>query len=141
MIHPRIGAIAEPGVELVDAAGEGQHHADRRVGHLLGAVVGHVGHGDASLAGEGMVDVVEAHTAADDQPAVFQPLDRAPREPDVVIHHDRGSILDPADELVLVVGVEGLDRGQAGQRPALGGEVVIDEVGDHDLVHTKHSLR
>jgi kynurenine formamidase len=25
VIHPRIGAIAEPGVELVDAAGEGTH--------------------------------------------------------------------------------------------------------------------
>ena len=82
-----------------------------------------------------MVDVVEAHAAADDQPALLQPLDGAAGEPDVVVHHDRGGILDPADELVLVVGVEGLDRGQAGEGLALGGEVVIDEVGDHDLVH------
>jgi hypothetical protein len=135
VIHPGIRPVAEPRVELVDAAGEGEHHADRRVGHLLRAIVGHVGHRDAALAGEGVIDVVESHAAADDQPAVLEPLDRGPREPDVVIHHDRGGVLDPADELVFMEGVERLHGGQPGEGFPLRSEVVGDEIGDHDFVH------
>jgi hypothetical protein len=135
VIHPGIGPVAQPRVELMDAAGEREHHPDRRVGDLLGAVVGDVRHRDAPLAGEGVVDVVEAHAAAHDQPAVLQPLDRRPGEADVVVHHDRGRVFDPPGKLVLVVGVERLHRGQAGEGLALRSEVIGDEIGDHDLVH------
>ena len=42
------------------------------VGHFLGAVVGHVAHGDAGAGGGGGVDRVEAHAVAHDHAAVGQ---------------------------------------------------------------------
>ena len=48
-----------------------------------------MGHDDAALPRCGSVDVVVAHAAADDDPAAFQPMNRAPSDRDEVVHHDR----------------------------------------------------
>src|SRR3712207_7111124 len=53
----------------VDAAGQRQHHPDRGVCHVLGAVVGDVGDAYAARGGERVVDVVGADAAPHDQPA------------------------------------------------------------------------
>ena len=68
-------------VVKVDAARQGEHQADRRVGDFFGAVIGHVGDRNAAGAGEGVIDVVVAHAAADDELAVLQPLDRGLASP------------------------------------------------------------
>ena len=47
----------------MDAAGQGEHQTDGRVGHFFAAVVRHIGHGDAPLAGQDVIDVVVAHAA------------------------------------------------------------------------------
>ena len=55
----------------MNATRQRQGHADGAVGDILGAVIGHVAHGNATGAGKFVIDVVDAHAAADDQLAML----------------------------------------------------------------------
>src|SRR5438552_16498886 len=88
------------------AARERHHHGDGRVCDVLHAVVGHVGHGNARRAGEGVIHVVETHTAAHDELAAREPLDYARRDFNAVIHHQRVGVLDAPDKFVFAVCIQ-----------------------------------
>ena len=84
-------------------AGEGQQEHDRVVGHLLGAVVGHVADDHAVPGRRLEVDVVVADAGADDAPALRARAKLAsPRSGDVVEEHDRVGLGQVVGELLLV---------------------------------------
>ena len=104
----------------MNPAGQGQHHADGRVGHFLRPVIRDDRHRDAALAGRPPVDVVVAHAAADDDLAASEPLDRRPRDRNGVVEDDRIHILDPTDQVFLALRIEGHDPGRVAKDPAFG---------------------
>ena len=59
----------------------------------------------------------------------------------IVVTHEMGFAREVADELVFMEGVECLHGGQPDEGFLLGGEVVGDEIGDHDFVHGVISWR
>src|SRR5262249_28276018 len=73
----------------------------------------------------------------DDDPARPQPLDRALRQRDAVVHHDRVGVLDLAFELRLVGNIAGRDVGDVFKPAPLGREIVENEVsnGDAEACH------
>ena len=93
----------------MDAAGERKKHGQRRVSHFLRAVVRHVGDGDAQLAGQRPIDVVEA-----DVPRKGLPVEVAQVE-------DELWILDRQDLPVGVVVKNFADviRGRVARKPTL----------------------
>ena len=68
--------LAQAVVIAVDAAPERQQQGHGVVGHLGGAVVRHDRDGDAPRAETRQVQAVVADAAANDNPAVLQPVDR-----------------------------------------------------------------
>jgi hypothetical protein len=114
----------------VDASRQGQHQPDRRIGHFLRAVVGHIGNRNSPAAGERVIDVVVSHSAADDQPAVFQPLDRGPRHLERMKHHQGHGIFDPSPQFLFRGHVERLDGGQVAENLLFGLDRAVQEVGD-----------
>ena len=84
------------------------------------------------------IDVVVTDAAADDQLAVFQPLDGGSRQDQIVVEHQRMSIFDLAHQLALVVGIEGDDVGDVAEDSHLRLGEAGDEIGDDDLVALAH---
>ena len=70
---------AQTRVVQMNAARERKRHANGRIGHLFGAVIGHVRHGDAPLPGKDPIDIIETHAAAHDELAARQAFDGADR--------------------------------------------------------------
>jgi len=76
------------------------------VGDLLGAVIGHVAHDDATPAGRLQVHVVEADAAADDAATLRELGEGALGQLDVVIDQQHVGRAAGADDLGLVVGLQ-----------------------------------
>ena len=100
----------------MDPPRQRHHQPDRRVGHLFGAIIGDVGHGNASLAGQLAIDVIDAHAAPHDQLAAIEPLDRLARQSKAVIQHDRVGVFNLAKKLLFVVTIERRDVGNVAQQ-------------------------
>ena len=115
-----------------------QHHADGRVRDVFGAVVGDIGHGDAALAGELVVHVVEADPAADDELAALETRESARGQADQVIQHHRVRILDLANQIILGAGVQRDDLGHVAEETALVFERFADEIRDDNLRALAH---
>ena len=131
LIRPVALACPQSGIGEVHAPGERKRHGDSRVGDLLGAVVGHVGHGDSPGAGELPIDVVDSNAAANDQLAASEPLDRGLCDGDLVVQNDRVGIVDRSCQIGLAVGLQRDHVGNVAEKSSLGFELVVDEVGNH----------
>src|SRR5207247_2645108 len=119
-VVPRAFAAAQSRVRQMHAARERHHHGDSRVCDVLGAVVGDVGHGNAARAGEGVIHVVETHTAAHDDLAAREPLDDARGDLNAVINHQRVGVLDAPDEFVFAVRIQSDYFGEVTASAVLG---------------------
>jgi len=70
------------------AAEQRQHHGDRGIGDVGGAVIGRVADGDAARTAPRAVDVVEADPAAHDDPPNWAPAPARRRDRELVIEDD-----------------------------------------------------
>ena len=122
----------------MDPPRQRHHQPDRRVGHLFGAIIGDVGHGNASLAGQGAIDVIDAHATADDQLAAIEPLDRRARQPKAVIQHDRVGVFNLAQKFLFAVTIERRDIGNVAQQSMLGFQTIGNEIGNYNFVFLRH---
>ena len=118
------------------AAREGEHHADRGVGHFFGAVVGHVGNRNAAAAHRH--DPRCRNPRRNGRSACNAPAaDRCSRDAEVVEQHQRVGIFDKSGQFRLIVPVQGCNVGQFAQHAALGIQRPGDEIGQ-DYLKTSH---
>ena len=112
-------------VEREKLTAEGHGERDGVIGDLLGAVVGHVAHGDAALACGGDVHAVEADAVADDGAAVFQPRDAFRRQRHVVPDDDRVALADFIREIGVGFAEKAAQPGVIADDAALDGGIGI----------------
>jgi hypothetical protein len=132
---------SKPAVHVVNAAGQGEHHADGGVRDILRAVVGHVRDDDAPLTCDTVRDVVETHAASNDEPAPLKPFDGPRGEADEVVEHDRIGIFNSPGEIVLGIRVQPDHVRDLAEDAAFVIEGLTDKIGDHDFGALAHGLK
>ena len=136
--HPGLGHVADH----IALAGEGHHEGQGLVGHLVGAVVGHVADLDAVGGGVLQVHVVHTHAVAHHELEGGDGLENLLVHPGVLVEEAHRP-LALLDDLFLGLAVEPLEIVARGVENGLFGvHVLVVAVTDDDLriIHTRRFL-